>query len=151
MYHPNFKDTIAASPYIFTIGVAGDSGSGKTTFTQGIRDIFGAGLVSTITLDDYHTLDREGRRKEGVTPLNPGVNRLDLLERHLIMLRRGVPIEKPVYNHSTGTFDPPVIFRPRKILILEGLHTLFTPTLRKYLDFTLFVDPDREVKYEWKT
>jgi len=150
MYHPNFKDTIAASPYIFTIGVAGDSGSGKTTFTQGIRDIFGSSLVSTITLDDYHSLDREGRRREGITPLNPAANRIDLLEKHLIMLRRGVPIEKPVYNHSTGTFDPPVVFRPKKILILEGLHTLLTPALRTYLDFTLFVDPDREVKYEWK-
>lgn len=150
MYRPNFKDTIAASPYIFIIGVAGDSGSGKTTFTQGIRDIFGSSLVSTITLDDYHRLDREGRRIEGLTALNPKANRLDLLEQHLMMLRRGVPIEKPVYNHTTGTFDPPVIFRPKKILILEGLHTLFTPTLRKNLDFTLFVDPAREVKYDWK-
>ncbi|MDD1684615.1 MAG: phosphoribulokinase [Methanoregula sp.] len=150
MYHPNFKDTIAASPYIFTIGVAGDSGSGKTTFTQGVRDIFGSDLVSTISLDDYHRLDREGRRRENLTALDPKANRIDLLEQHLIMLRRGVPIEKPVYNHITGTFDPPVIFRPKKILILEGLHTLFTPTLRNYFDFTLFVDPDRDVKYDWK-
>lgn len=150
MHRPNFKDTIAASPYIFTIGVAGDSGSGKTTFTQGIRDIFGSDLVSTITLDDYHRLDREGRKREGLTALNPAANRIDRLEQDLIMLRRGVPIEKPVYNHTTGTFDPPVVFRPKKILILEGLHTLFTPTLRKYLDFTLFVDPTREVKYDWK-
>jgi phosphoribulokinase len=150
MYHPNFKDEIAASPYIFTIGVAGDSGSGKTTFTQGIRDIFGSDLVSTITLDDYHRLDRKGRRLENLTALNPAANRIDRIEQDLIMLRRGVPIEKPVYNHTTGTFDPPVIFRPKKILILEGLHTLFTPTLRRYLDFTLFVDPSREVKYDWK-
>lgn len=148
--HPNFKDTIAASPYIFTIGVAGDSGSGKTTFTQGIREIFGNDLVSTITLDDYHRLDREGRRRENLTALNPAANRIDRIEQDLIMLRRGVPIEKPVYNHTTGTFDPPVIFRPKKILILEGLHTIFTPTLRRYLDFTLFVDPAREVKYDWK-
>ena len=148
--HPNFKNTIAASPYIFTIGVAGDSGSGKTTFTQGIRDIFGSDLVSTITLDDYHRLDREGRVREGLTALNPAANRIELLEQHLIMLRRGVPIEKPVYNHSAGTFDPPVVFRPKKILILEGLHTLLTPVLRRYLDFTLFVDPARGVKYDWK-
>ena len=150
MHHPNFKDTIAASPYIFTIGVAGDSGSGKTTFTQGIRNIFGSDLVSTITLDDYHSLDREGRKAAGVTALNPKANRLDQLERDLIQMKRGVPIEKPVYNHATGKFDPPVIFRPQKILILEGLHTFSTPTLRKYLDFTLFVNPEREVKYDWK-
>ena len=150
MNYPNFKDTIAASPYIFTIGVAGDSGSGKTTFTEGIRDIFGKDLVSTITLDDYHRLDREGRRKQGLTALNPKVNRIDQLEQDLILLKRGVPVEKPVYNHTTGMFDPPVIFRPQKILILEGLHTLLTPILRKYLDFTLFVDPTKAVKTDWK-
>jgi phosphoribulokinase len=150
MYHPNFKDTIAASPYIFSIGVAGDSGSGKTTFTRGVRSIFGNDLVSTITLDDYHRLDRAGRKEQGITALNPMANSIDRLEQDLISLKRGVPVEKPSYNHTTGKFDPPTIFRPKKILILEGLHTLFTPALRKYLDFTLFVDPVRQVKYDWK-
>ena len=56
---PNFKQIIAHSPIIFTIGVAGDSGSGKTTFTNAIRQIFGPELVATITLDDYHKYDRE--------------------------------------------------------------------------------------------
>ncbi len=150
MYYPNFKDTIAASPYIFILGVAGDSGSGKTTFTEGIRSIFGPDLVSTLTLDDYHSLDREGRRKQGLTALNPKANRIDQLEQDLVQLKSGVPVEKPVYNHTNGVFGPPVIFHPKKILILEGLHTLFTPALRKYLDFTLFVDPAKEVKTDWK-
>ena len=150
MYYPNFKDTIAASPYIFTLGVAGDSGSGKTTFTEGIRSIFGTDLVSTVTLDDYHSLDRNSRMKKRLTALNPKANRIDQIEQDLIQLKQGVPVEKPVYNHATGVFDPPVTFYPQKILILEGLHTLFTPTLRKYLDFTLFVDPTKEVKSDWK-
>src|SRR5665647_1516790 len=150
MNYLNFKETIAASPYIFTLGVAGDSGTGKTTFTEGIRSVFGTDLLSTITLDDYHRLDREGRKEQGLTALNPEANRIDQLEHDLILLKRGVPIEKPVYNHSTGVFDPPVIFCPQKILIFEGLHTLFTPTLRKYLDFTLFVDPSKAVKSDWK-
>jgi phosphoribulokinase len=150
MNYPNFKDTIAASPYIFTLGVAGDSGSGKTTFTEGIRSIFGTDLVNTLTLDDYHSLDREGRRRQGLTPLNPKANRIDQLEQDLVRLKSGMPVEKPVYNHTTGVFEPPVIFHPQKILILEGLHTLFTPALRKCLDFTLFVDPAKEVKTDWK-
>jgi phosphoribulokinase len=146
----NFKDTIARSPYIFIIGVAGDSGSGKTVFTQGIRNIFGEDLVSTITLDDYHSLDRAQRLEQNVTPLNPRANQIDKLENDLFLLKCGKPIEKPVYNHTTGVFDQPVIFQPTKILILEGLHTLFTPSLRKCLDFSLFVDPAPEVKYDWK-
>src|SRR5271157_2918164 len=107
MHPKNFKDTIAASPYIFTIGVAGDSGSGKTTFTRGVRNIFGDDLVSTITLDDYHGLDRAGRLVAGISPLDPRANRIALLEQDLIQLKRGVPVMKPSYNHATGTFDPP--------------------------------------------
>ena len=151
MYHPNFKETLAASPYIFTLGVAGDSGSGKTTFTEGIRNIFGNDLVSTITLDDYHSLDREGRQKTRPDSTeSTGKPDSIQLEQDLIFSKRGVPVEKPVYNHSTGTFDPPVIFHPKKILIFEGLHTLFTPGLRRYFDFSLFVDPTKEVKSDWK-
>jgi phosphoribulokinase len=145
-----FKAAIGKSPYIFTIGVAGDSGSGKTQFTNGIRSIFGEDLVSTITLDDYHSLDRIQRGEQNITPLNPRANRIDKLEDDLASLKCGRPIEKPVYNHATGTFDRPVAFHPKKILILEGLHTLFTPSLRRCLDFSLFVDPAPEVKYDWK-
>ena len=150
MIHGNFKEVIARSPCIFAIGVAGDSGSGKTTFTGAIREIFGEDLVSSFSLDDYHRYDRGERRNLGITPLSPDANRIDRIERDLESLKRGEGIEKPVYNHGTGTFDPPVFFTPKKILILEGLHTLFTPELRGLLDFTLFVDPDEEVKQFWK-
>jgi phosphoribulokinase len=146
----NFAQAIASSPYIFTLGVAGDSGSGKTTFTQAIRHIFGEDLVATITLDDYHRYDREERRRLQVTPLDPEANDLDRLERDLISLKKGETIQKPVYNHRTGQFDLPVPFSPKKILILEGLHTFFTPVLRENMDFRLFVDPNHAVKREWK-
>ena len=147
---PNFKEIIAHSPIVFTIGVAGDSGSGKTTFTNAIRQIFGPGLVSTITLDDYHKYDREERRVRDITPLHPDANNITQLENDIARLKQGLPIAKPVYNHTTGTFDPPVPFSPQKILILEGLHTLFTPRLRELMDFSIFVDPEKEVKYAWK-
>lgn len=150
MDYTNFKEVIARSPHVFIIGVAGDSGSGKTTFTRAIREIFGEELVATITLDDYHTLDRARRRELGITPLAPEANDLDLLVSHLRDLKAGKTIKKPVYNHILGTIEPPVSFSPAKILILEGLHTLFTPALRAMLDFSLFVDPDEDVKRAWK-
>lgn len=146
----NFKRIIATSPIIFTIGVAGDSGSGKTTFTDAIRQIFGPDLVATITLDDYHKFDREQRRKNGVTPLCPDANNIAQLESDIAILKEGRPIKKPVYNHINGRFDSPIVFEPRKILILEGLHTLLTPRLCELMDFSIFVDPAKEVKYEWK-
>ena len=55
-----------------------------------------------------------------------------------------------VYNHSLGTLEGPVVFRPSKIVILEGLHTLYSDTLRESIDFSLYVDPADDVKQEWK-
>ena len=124
---PPFQEIIARSPLVFIIGVAGDSGSGKTTFTDAIRQIFGPDLVATITLDDYHRYDREERKKRGITPLHPDANNLAGLEADVARLKQGYAIQKPVYNHATGTFDSPVPFVSKKIVILEGLHTLFTP------------------------
>jgi len=147
---PNFKEIIARSPIVFTIGVAGDSGSGKTTFTNAIRQIFGPDLVSTITLDDYHKYDREERKQRDITPLHPDANNITQLEDDITRLKQGLTIQKPVYNHTTGRLDPPVPFSPQKILILEGLHTLFTPRLKEQMDFSIFVDPEKEVKYAWK-
>jgi phosphoribulokinase len=147
---PNFKEIIARSPVVFVIGVAGDSGSGKTTFTKAIRQIFGPELVSTITLDDYHRYDREERRRLDITPLHPDANNIAQLESDVARLKQGQSIQKPVYNHATGRFDPPVPFSAQRILILEGLHTLYTPRMRELLDFSIFVDPEQEVKYAWK-
>ena len=146
----NFRDVIKDSPCIFIIGVAGDSGSGKTTFTNAIRRIFGDDLVSTVTLDDYHLYDRSARKRLGITPLLPEANDLAGLERDIAVLKSGRAIRKKRYNHETGTFEGPFVFEPTKIIIFEGLHTLFTPRLRGLLDFSLFVDPSPDVKYEWK-
>ncbi|MBP1927663.1 phosphoribulokinase [Methanolinea mesophila] len=147
---PHFHDLIAASPSVFTLGVAGDSGSGKTTFTQAIRTIFGEDLVSTITLDDYHLYDREERKRRDITPLDPAANDLRGLEEDLSLLKQGKTVLKTVYNHDRGTIQGPVPFTPSRILILEGLHPLYTPRLRELLDFSLYVDPATEVKREWK-
>jgi phosphoribulokinase len=146
----DFKEIIARSPYVFVLGVAGDSGSGKTTFTHAVRTVFGEDLVDSISLDDYHRYNRSERAQIGLTPLDPGANDLTRLERDVAALKRGETIKKPVYNHNTGRFDQDTVFTSKKILILEGLHPLYTPVLRELLDFSIFVDPVREVKYQWK-
>jgi phosphoribulokinase len=132
------------------IGVAGDSGAGKSTFTKGIISLLGKNLVSTFSTDDYHKEDREQRTKSGRLPLDPNVNHLDLLTRHLEELKEGKSVVKPVYNHKTGMFDPDIVFKPTPIIIVEGLHPYYTNKLKGLVDFKVFVDPSRRVKYVWK-
>jgi phosphoribulokinase len=146
-----FRDAICASSYVYLIGVAGDSGSGKTTFSRAIREIFGDELVCTITTDDYHLYDRETRNNLGITPLVLSANDLEKLRENLSNLKRGKGVTKPVYNHEHGTHGDPEYIFPKKFVVVEGLHPYATEELRSLYDYTIFVDPDKEVKYDWKT
>ncbi len=131
------------------IGVAGDSGSGKSTFTKSISNLLGEDMVSFFSLDDYHMEDRETRKRTGHLPLDPKINNLKLAGEHIRELRKGKPVIKPVYNHHTGKFDPDEVFEPKKIVIVEGLHTLYDE-IRNHLDLKIYVDPSREIKSMWK-
>lgn len=146
----DFRKFLSKSRRVYIIGVAGDSGSGKSTFTSGIKNMLGEDLVATISLDDYHLYGREERASLNITPLNPAANDLARLERDVAQLKKGSGVEKMRYNHATGTLEGPEHFAPAKVIILEGLHTLSTPALRKLLDFSFFVDPSPDVKREWK-
>ncbi|MFA5577950.1 MAG: phosphoribulokinase [Methanothrix sp.] len=146
----SLSERLQSSGRVFVVAVAGDSGSGKTTLSRGIRRLLGEDLISTFSMDDYHSLDREERRARGITPLNPAANRLDLLAEHLCVLRRGEMIDKPVYDHSDGTIKGPIPFRSAPVLIIEGLHPFYTQKLRRAIDFGIFVDPSRAVKRRWK-
>jgi phosphoribulokinase len=141
---------ILESKKVFIFGVAGDSGSGKTTLSSGIKRIIGEENVISFSMDDYHSLDRKQRKELGITPLNPAANYLDLLADHLEALHRGEGIDKPVYDHSTGSISKTVPFGPAPVVIVEGLHPFYTERLRRSVDIKIFVDPSRSVKRLWK-
>lgn len=146
----SLMDRIKESGRVFIFGIAGDSGSGKTTISRGIKRILGEEMVATFSMDDYHSLDRRQRKERNITPLHPDANHLDLLADHLEALRRGESINKPVYDHSTGAISGTVPFGPAPVIIVEGLHPLYTERLRSLIDFKIFVDPSRSVKRLWK-
>jgi len=133
----------------FIIGIAGDSGSGKTVFSDGIRRILGPDIIHTITMDGYHKENREQRALSGRLPLDPEANKLELLQKHLRLLKNNEPAEIHQYNHITGDFDPPKMVKPAPIIIVEGLHALY-PEFLDLLDLKIFVDPCREIKWKWK-
>jgi phosphoribulokinase len=137
-------------PRAIVLGVVGDSGAGKTTITRGLTRVLGDAHVTLISADDYHRFDRERRRELGVTPLHPDSNHLDILTQHLVHLRRGEAVLKPVYSHRSGTFQPPDYVRPAKFLVMEGLLNFHTETLRSLHDVRVALAPPEELRRAWK-
>jgi phosphoribulokinase len=135
---------------VVLIGVAGDSGCGKSTFLRRLIDLFGEEFMTVICLDDYHSLDRKQRKEQGVTALNPKANNFDLMYEQIKALKNGQAINKPIYNHETGAIDPPERIEPNKIIVIEGLHPLYDERVRSLLDFSVYLDISDEVKVNWK-
>ncbi|KAI5074789.1 hypothetical protein GOP47_0010750 [Adiantum capillus-veneris] len=144
-----------------------DSGCGKSTFMRRLTSVFGGAasppkggnpdsntLISDTTtvicLDDYHSLDRTGRKQKGVTALDPRANNFDLMYEQVKAIKEGKSIEKPIYNHVTGLLDPPETIQPPKIFVIEGLHPMFDARVRELLDFSIYLDISDEVKFAWK-
>lgn len=132
------------------VAVCGDSGSGKTTLTDGMVRVFGQDRVTHICLDDYHTLDRATRLRAGITALHPDANNITLMTEHLYRLAHGETVIKPVYDHHHGTIGDPVEAHPADIIIVHGLHPLFTEELRNLAHVRIYLDPEIALLKQWK-
>ncbi|HEY9845414.1 MAG TPA: phosphoribulokinase [Candidatus Caenarcaniphilales bacterium] len=141
---------ISKPDQVVLIGVAGDSGCGKSTFLRRLSDLFGEEFMTVICLDDYHSLDRKQRKETGITALNPKANNFDLMYEQIKALKHGQVIDKPIYNHETGLLDPPEQIQPNHIVVIEGLHPLYDERVRSLLDFSVYLDLSDEVKIAWK-
>ena len=141
-------DELMTRPII--LGVVGDSASGKTTITRGLVRGLGEDLVTHVCTDDYHRYDRAQRAELGITPLHPGCNHIDIMEQHLMLLRRGEAILKPVYGHADGKFGPPRYVKPLHFTVVEGLLGYHTEKMRNVCDVRVFLAPPEELRRRWK-
>ena len=132
------------------LGIVGDSAAGKTTLTKGIAQVLGAENVTTICTDDYHRYDRIQRKEMGISALHPDCNYLDIIEQHLSLLKAGQSILKPIYNHSTGKFDPPEYIKPSKYVIVEGLLGYSTRKMLASYDVKAYLAPPESLRASWK-
>ncbi|MBF2001460.1 MAG: phosphoribulokinase [Synechococcales cyanobacterium M58_A2018_015] len=132
------------------LGIVGDSAAGKTTLTKGIAQVLGEEHVTVICTDDYHRYDRKQRAELGISALHPDCNYLDIIQQHLSLLRTGQSILKPIYNHSTGTFDPPEYVKPNRFVIVEGLLGYSTRGMRDSYDVKVFLAPPEDLRTAWK-
>jgi len=156
----------ADASQVVVVGLAADSGCGKSTFMRRLTNIFGgkvqlnpigretntlvSDFTTVICLDDYHSLDRNGRKRENVTALDPRAQFFDLMAEQVQALKSGKPVDKPIYNHVTGELDPTEKVNPTPIVIFEGLHPFYDERVRDLLDFSIYLDISDDVKFAWK-
>ena len=75
-------------------------------------------MTTVVCLDDYHSLDRQGRKRESVTALDPKAQNFDLMYEQIKDMKEGKTVAKPIYNHVTGNLDDPEDTSAAKV----GLH-----------------------------
>lgn len=131
------------------LGMAGGSGSGKTTIAQAVVDAVGPDLVSLIQHDAYYRdlshLDLAARA--AVNFDHPDSLETELLIAHLDELRSGRPIEHPVYDFSAHTRTTETVrVEPERVIIVEGILVLAEPDLRERLDLAIYVDTDSDLR-----
>ncbi len=129
------------------IGIAGGSGSGKTTVTNKILDSLDRSRVVVIQHDSYY---RDLGTYGGATPAeinfdHPDSLESDLLIRHIQDLRAGKPIEEPVYNFTTHRrLDSTRRLDAKEIIIIDGILIFVDQRLRDLMDIKIFVDTDAD-------
>jgi uridine kinase len=134
----------------FVIGVAGGSGSGKTTVVRRIVESLGDEQVTVLDHDRYYR-DRNDLRLEERAALNydhPDSLETDLMVRHLNELRAGHPVDVPVYDFTRYARRPLTeTIHPRNALIVEGILIFTDAALRTLLDVKVFVDADDDIRF----
>ena len=133
---------------ILVIGIAGGTGSGKTTLMKNLVAAFGDD-VTVLSHDNYYRrldhLPMEDRVK--VNYDEPAALETELLSTHLAALRSGFAIDCPVYDFSQhNRSDETIRVVPRKVIIVEGILIFENEALRELMDIKIFVDTDADIR-----
>ena len=134
----------------FVIGVTGDSGAGKNTFTDAITGLFGANSVVKLSGDDYHLWDRQKPIWQVMTHLNPMANDLEGFCSDLVSLTDGKSVLSRHYDHKTGKMSKPFRISSNDFIIASGLHALYLPVLRECYNLKIYLDIDEGLRRYFK-
>jgi uridine kinase len=133
------------------IGVAGGSGSGKTTFATGLQKFLGAGLCAVLAQDNYYRdlskmFDFDGAR---VNFDHPHAIELALLKSHLQALKHGEAVEVPMYDFTTHSRRPAsLVFQPRPVIVVDGILIFSQPEIESCFDLKIFVDASEPLRFD---
>lgn len=134
---------------MLVIGIAGGTGSGKTTVVRKIMQEFKEGEVAYLSTDSYYfdqsSLPLEERQKINFD--HPNSIEFDLLTEHVKQLKEGFSVEEPSYSYLTCTRQPETkTVEPRKVLIIEGILCLVDKQLRDVIDLKVYVDCEADLR-----
>jgi uridine kinase len=134
----------------FILGIAGSSGTGKTTLSNSLVDIFGVHSTSIVRGDDVHKWERNNENWSKITALNPGANYLHRNSHDLLLLKSGKSISRIIYDHNIGRFGEKIKIFPNSLVIFEGLHSFYLTSLREIYDLKIFMEPSINLVKHWK-
>lgn len=141
---------MASQPFPLVIGIAGGSGSGKTTVAQEILNRVGPSRIAYLPHDAYY------RDLSGLPPVqraevnfdHPNSLENELLIQHVLQLRDYQPVELPVYDFSIHTrTEKTITIKPQPVIMVEGILIYAEPELRKLFDIRIFVDTDSDLRF----
>ena len=127
------------------IGIAGGTGSGKTTVVREIQKYFAPGEVVIMPQDSYYKDSSHVpvAERQNINFDHPNAFDWELLSHHVALLKEGQAIEQPTYSYLTCTRQPETIHvEPREVIIIEGILALCDPQLRDLMDLKIFVDAE---------
>lgn len=131
------------------IGIAGGTGSGKTTLADKLVDSFGSQEVTVIRQDNYYKrhddMDYEQRAKLNYD--HPDAFDSDLFYEHIVALKQGKPVEIPVYDYTIhNRSEETILINPTPVIVLEGIMLFVEKVLCDLMDIKVFVDTDADVQ-----
>jgi uridine kinase len=132
------------------IAIAGDSGAGKTTLVNALKEVFPYDSNLVFETDRYHKWARGDTNWNTMTHLHPDANYLERMEDDTYQLKLGEDIQQVDYDHATGKFTAPQSIESKNFVFLCGLHTMYKQNLRNLLDLKLFVHTELNLKRFWK-
>ena len=134
----------------FLIGIAGDSGAGKSQVLSSLKKALGESIVTTLEGDGEHKWERGHENWQVFTHLNPKANALHRQLSHLISLKRGEATTRSDYNHQSGIFTPKRTIHPNDFIALAGLHPFYLKAARDKYDIKIYLETQEELRQHWK-
>ena len=136
---------------MFIIGITGGTGSGKTTIVNEVNKLFDASEICLLSSDSYYknnpNLDFKERDKLNYD--TPEAIDFDLLNKHIDLLKQEININVPNYCFTTHLrLEKSTVVEPKKILIIEGILILTNKTLRDSINYSVFLDCPRDVRFQ---